>query len=202
MLELLMQLDRDIFLFFNGLHALWLDPVMFYISEKFFWIPLYMLLLWFCIKHYGWRVLMILVFIALLITITDQLTGFMKVAFQRLRPSRDENLADLVHIVNGSRGGRFGFVSAHAANSFALAVFMIHLLRDKISYIAPVLLIWATLKAYSRIYLGVHYPGDILGGAIVGIISALIIIELWKVAQKRIYPAPLNKFEPLPGKDQ
>ncbi|TVQ11623.1 MAG: phosphatase PAP2 family protein [Bacteroidetes bacterium] len=201
MLEFLMQLDRDLFLFFNGLHAPWLDPVMYYISEKFFWIPLYVLLLWFCKKHYGWQTLMILIMVALLITITDQLTGLMKDFFQRFRPSRDENLADLVHIVYGKRGGRFGFVSAHAANSFALAVFMIHLLRGKIKYIAPVLLTWATMKTYSRMYLGVHYPGDLIGGAIVGILSALIIIELWKVVQKRIYPAPLNKFEP-PGKAQ
>lgn len=201
MLEFLMQLDRDLFLFLNGLHAAWLDPVMYYISEKFLWIPFYMLLLWFCIRYYGWKTVMIMLLVALLITITDQLTGFMKDSFQRFRPSRDESLADLVHIVYGKRGGRYGFVSAHAANSFALAVFMIHLLRGKIPYITPVLLVWASLKAYSRIYLGVHYPGDILGGAIVGIVTALIIIELWKVAQKRIYPAPLNKFEP-PGEDQ
>ncbi len=196
MLDFLMQLDRDLFLFLNGLHTSWLDPVMYYISNKFFWIPFYMILLGLCIKYYGWRTLMIVIFIALLITVTDQFTNLMKDSFERLRPSRDGSLEGLVHLVYGKKGGKYGFVSGHASNSFALAVFIIYLLKSKLKYIAPVMLVWASLKAYSRIYLGVHYPGDIIGGAIVGTLIALVFIELWKVASKKIYPPPLDKFEP------
>jgi undecaprenyl-diphosphatase len=185
MLEFLLELDREVFLFLNGLHTPWLDPVMYYISEKFFWIPFYMLLLWACYRQYGWKVLLILLLSAVLITMSDQLSGLLKSTVQRFRPSRDETLEGLVHIVYGKRGGRFGFVSSHAANSFALAIFMIHLLRNKVKYIVPVMITWASLKSYSRIYLGVHYPADIIGGAILGIVCALIIIQLWKFILSR-----------------
>ncbi len=187
MIEFLKKIDLEVFLFLNGLNAPWLDPVMYYISAKFFWIPFYALLLYFCYKYYGWRsLLIIMLLVALMITFTDQFTGFMKDYFQRYRPSRDENLEGLVHTVYGRRGGRYGFVSAHAANSFALAVFMIHLLRDKLKYIAPVMITWASLKAYSRIYLGVHYPGDIIVGTLIGILAALLIIELWKYINRKL----------------
>lgn len=186
MLEYLMQIDLDLFLFLNGLNAPWLDPVMYWVSDKYFWIPFYAVLLWFVYKHYGWKnTLLILLFIVLLITLTDQITGFMKSYFQRFRPSRDETLEGLVHTVKGYRGGRFGFVSSHAANSIALALFMIHLLKIRVRKIVPVLLLYAFLNSYSRIYLGVHYPGDILGGLMVGIIIAVLISKLWTFVAKR-----------------
>ncbi len=187
-MEFLLNADRDLFLFLNGLHASWLDMPMYWISNKFFWIPLYMLLLFLVFRHYGWkRALLILLAIALLITLSDQITGFMKGYFQRPRPSHNESLAGLVHTVKGYRGGAWGFVSSHAANSLALALFMISLLAKKIRFIAPIMLTFAILNAYSRIYLGVHYPADILGGMVIGIVVALLVITLWKWADRRLF---------------
>lgn len=192
MLEFLMELDKEVFLFLNGLNASWLDPVMYYISEKFFWVPFYVLLLWFCYKNYGWKTtLFIMLFAILLITMSDQVSGIIKKATQRLRPSRDESLADLVHFVR-KRGGGYSFVSAHASNSFALALFMIHLLRKKVRFIVPVMITWAVLKSYSRIYLGVHYPADVIGGVILGILCAMLIIQVWEFFYRK-YFIHLNK---------
>ena len=188
MLEYLMQLDKELFLFLNGLNTDWLDPIMYYISYKFFWIPFYILLLWICYKHYSWKTtLFILLFVAILITMSDQISGLIKDLTQRFRPSRDESLRDLVHIVFGYRGGGYSFVSAHASNSFALALFMIHLLKNKIRFIVPVMITWAILKSYSRIYLGVHYPADVIGGIILGILCAMIIIQVWDFLYRKYF---------------
>lgn len=190
MIEFLMQLDRDLFLFLNGLNAPWLDPVMFYISERFFWIPFYIVLLAILTRYYAWKVLLILLFIVLLVVLTDQISVLIKDTVQRYRPSRDPSLEELVHIVNGRRGGRFGFVSSHASNSFGFAVFMIFLLRKHLRYIAPVMLSWAFLKTYSRLYLGVHYPGDLIFGALLGVLCAWFVIWLWKMVQKNTFLTP------------
>lgn len=188
MLEYLMQLDKELFLFLNGLNANWLDPVMYYISYKFFWIPFYVLLLWFCYRHYGWKTtLFIMLFVVFLITLSDQGSGLIKKSTLRLRPSRDENLGDLVNLVYGYRGGGYSFVSAHASNSFALALFMIHLLKNKIRFIVPVMITYAVLNAYSRIYLGVHYPADMIGGVILGILCALLIIQVWDFFYRKYF---------------
>jgi undecaprenyl-diphosphatase len=188
MLEYLMELDKELFLFLNGLNAGWLDPIMYYISYKFSWIPFYILLLWFCYKHYGWRTtLFIMLFAAILITLSDQTSNLIKDSTQRLRPSRDENLRDLVNLVYGYRGGGYSFVSGHATNSFALAFFMIHLLKNKIRFIAPVMITYAILNAYSRIYLGVHYPADMIGGVILGILCAMLIIQVWNFFYRKYF---------------
>ena len=107
-----------------------------------------------------------------------------KDVFQRFRPCHNPDIANLVHLVDGC-GGKFGFVSSHAANSFALALFTGLLLRKHYKYILPIMLFWAALVSYSRIYVGVHYPGDILGGAILGTVIGIFVYWLMKIVNKR-----------------
>jgi undecaprenyl-diphosphatase len=189
MLDFMLQLDRDLFLFLNSLHTPWLDPVMFLISDRFAWVPLYLWLLYISVKRYGWRAIYFIICIALLIALSDQVTGFMKSYFQRFRPSRDENLGDLVHIVNNYRGGKYGFVSSHAANAFALAIFVSQIFRKKVKYLVPVMLTYAVLNAYSRIYLGVHYPADVIVGGLIGIMLAMIMIPGWRYVSRQYIPS-------------
>lgn len=153
------------------MHNSFFDFLMYWISYKLTWIPFYLFLLALVIKHYKLRTLDILVFVALLITLSDQLTVHcFKDVFHRLRPCHDPVIKDLVHLVNGECGGSFGFVSSHAANSFAICFFVIQILGKKIKYLTRGMIIWAAVISYSRIYLGVHYPFDVFCGALLGIL--------------------------------
>ena len=174
MIDQLIELDKELFLFFNGMHAAWLDPVMDWFSETLFWLPLHVFLLVQILKSYKKESILILIAIAITITLADQITtSFMKPFFERLRPSHEPSLDGLVHLVNNYRGGKFGFASSHAANTFGVALFLTLLFRRSKPWIAW-LFLWAALVSYTRIYLGVHYPGDILVGAIVGMLCALL----------------------------
>ncbi|MDR4988832.1 MAG: phosphatase PAP2 family protein [Bacteroidales bacterium] len=190
MLEFLKELDQQLFLFLNSLHVSWLDDPMYFIAGKYNWIPFYMFLTVLIFKKYRYKGFLVMLFVIVLITMSDQLANVLKSSTMRLRPSNDPEIADLVHIVRGHRGGRFGFVSGHAANSFALAIFVIRLLKDRFGWIVPLMLVWACLKSYNRIYLGVHYPGDVLGGALLGILIALALYQLWLFTIKKFFPDP------------
>jgi undecaprenyl-diphosphatase len=173
MIEFLIQMDQEIFLALNGFHAPWLDPIMYFISKTWVWVPLYAVLVWFIFKDHGRDGWLILLGVTLTIILADQITTtFMKPFFSRLRPSHEPLLENLVHIVKGYKGSRFGFASSHAANTFGAATFMFLLFGKTRRWIA-FLFAWAALVTYSRIYLGVHYPGDIVVGALVGMLSAL-----------------------------
>jgi undecaprenyl-diphosphatase len=172
MIEFLLELDKKLFLELNAYHADWLDPIMLYITSKLVWIPFYIIIAYFIFKQEGRKGFLALICIALTILLADQITtSFMKPFFARYRPSHEPALHDLVHIVNGDRGGKFGFASSHAANTFGLATFVFLFFRHRTKKVAWIFL-WAAIVSYSRIYLGVHYPGDIIVGGLVGMACA------------------------------
>jgi undecaprenyl-diphosphatase len=170
MIESLLQLDQELFLALNGLHSESMDAVMLFISGKLQWVPLYIILLTFVFRKYGKTTWVILIGAALTITLADQISvKLFKDVFERLRPCHNPEIAELVHIVNNKCGGQFGFVSSHATNTFGIATFLGLLLKSRNSKLALYLLLfWAAIVSYSRVYLGVHYPLDIIGGAILG----------------------------------
>ncbi|ELR70904.1 putative membrane-associated phospholipid phosphatase [Fulvivirga imtechensis AK7] len=188
MLETLIELDKELFFFLNGLHTSWLDSIMFWVSDKLIWIPFYAWLLYLIIKEYKWKSIIWLIGIGLAIAASDQiLSGFMKPFFERYRPSRDPELEGLVHIVNGYTGGRYGFASSHAGNVFALAIFLYSLFKEKYKWIGW-LFLWAGIVSYSRVYLGVHYPGDIIVGAVIGTSMGWLFYTLSDRVRRKYYP--------------
>lgn len=167
-METLLELDRELLLTLNSLHTAWLDPIMFWLTKTLVWLPLYLFLLFLAIKNFKKDTWMVLLGIGITILLADQVTsGFMKPYFARLRPSQEPSLQGLLHLVNGYKGGKYGFASGHAANTFGTATFFFLLFRARYTWI-PWLFFWAVLMTYTRIYLGVHYPGDILVGGLLG----------------------------------
>ena len=169
MLEQLRAWDEQLLLFLNGLNAPWLDTVAFWLTKTECWIPLYALLLYLIFSKHKKEAWFVLAGIALSLVLSDQITsGIMKPFFERLRPSHEPGLEGVLHIVNGYRGGLYGFVSSHAANTAGVALFVFLLFRSVYRY-AWTIFVWAAVVSYTRIYLGVHYPGDVFIGVLVGL---------------------------------
>ncbi len=169
MLDTLKRIDTELFLFLNGKHTPFLDFIMYWASDQFIWIPFYGLLLAYMVYRLRRDSLYVIVAIALLITLSDQISSHLiKFLVRRPRPSHVEELAGMIHLSKAGPGGLYGFVSSHASNSFALALFFVLVLPRADRWLKILLLSWAVLVSYSRIYNGVHYPGDVLGGMVVG----------------------------------
>ena len=180
-MEALGTLDERFFLFLNGLHTDWMDKVMIAVTQMWVWLPLYLLMVYWTVKQYGKRCWWIFIALGIVVLCSDQLSAHVcKPLFQRLRPCYNVDLQDLIYLPKGMAGGKYGFVSSHAANTFAIAAFMTAALRKNRAWVGIVLYLWAFISSYSRIYLGFHYPGDIFCGAVFGILVGLI---LWKVFQ-------------------
>lgn len=165
---ILHQLDQTVFLAINGTHDRIVDFIMYYVSEKWLWIPFYIWLLYVLYRNYTKKVLWFLPVIALVITLSDQTCNLVKNIVQRPRPCHAAELQGIVHLVYDKCGGAWGFISSHAANSMALAVFVWMMLPKGYTDLRRELIAYVLLIAYSRIYLGAHYPADILGGWITG----------------------------------
>ena len=181
MIEWLINIDTSTTIYLNSLHNSLFDSVMLFVSGKLSWVPLYLVLIFFAYKKAeNLKVFLIfLVSVAILITIADQSSvKLFKNVFERLRPCHCEQIRNSIHILNNHCGGQFGFVSSHATNMFALAIFLSLFFKNKT--VTILLVVWATIVAYSRIYLGVHYLGDVLGGAILGTVIAFIVYYIFK----------------------
>ena len=180
-MENLSSIDSRLFLFLNGLHVDWMDKVMVLVTDMWMWFPLYLLLIYWAIKQYGKRCWWVFLALGIVVLCTDQLASHVcKPVFHRLRPCYNVDFQDLIYLPKGMAGGRYGFVSSHAANTFGVAAFLTPVLRKYRPWPAIMLFLWAFISSYSRIYIGYHYPGDILCGALLGILIGLI---LWKVFQ-------------------
>lgn len=167
MIETLKKWDEDLFLWINSFHADWLDPVILQMTETITWIPLYAYLIFRIFKQDRANIWWVLGGVALTILIADQFTsGFLKPLMERLRPCHDPRWEGMIHNY-GRCGGLYGFVSSHAANTFGMAVFLNLKLNRKIKNLGW-LYLYAAVVSYTRIYLGVHYPFDILLGALIG----------------------------------
>lgn len=183
-MEKLIQWDTELFLFLNDINSPTWDKIMWFISGKEEWIPLYVLLLGWIIWKFRMKSIWILLLIPVLITLSDQSSvKLFKEVFERLRPCHNPDIQHLVHTVNNKCGAKFGFVSSHAANSFALAGYLSKVF--KIKWFSVFIYLWASVVSYSRVYLGVHYPGDIIGGAILGLVIAWLVYQLLVFVQKK-----------------
>jgi undecaprenyl-diphosphatase len=190
---MLEELDQRLFLLINSRNSGFWDFVMFSISRIVVWIPLYLAILIALGRLYRKKLLVILLFIIIAITLSDQISVFLKNSFERPRPCHAVELEDIVHLVKGHCGGKFGFVSSHAANSFNIALLSLLLIRRR--WFSVTIIIWAAVVGYSRIYLGVHYPGDILCGSLLGALIGWGIYNLYKLTDRKL----LEKRNELSG---
>jgi undecaprenyl-diphosphatase len=186
MLEKILALDTKLFVYLNGLGSETYDGLWLLITKQFNWIPFFVLLLYVLFKKIGLKQsLYLLVFIAILITLTDQTANLFKNGFQRLRPCNNLDIKDTIRIVKAS--DTFSFFSGHAANTMAVATFLFLNFRKKIRYFG-FLFLWPLVFAYSRIYLGLHYPLDILCGYLCGLILGSVMYKVYLEVQKRYFP--------------
>ncbi len=167
------SLDQDITLYLNSMYSDGFDTFFWYVSLKYTWFIMGALLITFLFfKRRPKEALWFLLAVVLMIVCADQLCNLCKYTVQRFRPCWDEEIKDLVHIVNDDRGGKYGFFSAHAAVFFGLAYMTSRFFRNK--YFTATIYVIAVMVAYSRIYLGRHYLGDVLVGAVVGTLFAML----------------------------
>ena len=179
MLEKINKLDTQLFLYLNGKHNAFFDPIMYWASDKLFWIPFYLLIVVILIREYKKNSVYVLLAIGLLITLCDQTaSNLIKGTVKRLRPSHEPTIQKLIHLSEAGKGGQYGFISSHSANAFGLATFLILLLPKKYNRLKITLLVWAILVAYSRIYNGVHYPTDVIVAMILGIGYGFLVKHL------------------------
>ncbi len=181
MADYILALDEKLLLFINELHTPWLDSLMFALTDGKVWIPLFLATIIFIFVKFKGKGFYILLLVGLVILVGDQLSSaLLKPWIGRLRPSHEPHLEGILHIINNYRGGLYSFVSSHATNSFGVATMLWLLLGKHYKWIG-VFFGWAIIFSFTRVYLGVHYPGDVLAGAILG---AAIAWGIYKLLQK------------------
>jgi undecaprenyl-diphosphatase len=179
----IVQFDQQIFLLINGLHSTWLDPVMWAVSSKYLWYPFYLVLIYFIVLKRKKEFWITLIAITIMIILSDQSANLVKDYMQRPRPTHNPDISFLVHTLKGYVGGYYGFVSSHASNAFAVAGFTAFFFNRR--WFTILIFIWACLISYSRIYLGVHYPLDVIGGGLLGLSIGIFMyhLEHWAISR-------------------
>ncbi|MCB0382587.1 MAG: phosphatase PAP2 family protein [Psychroserpens sp.] len=183
MLEELVKLDTELFVYLNGLGTESWDGFWMFYTTKFNWIPFYGLLLYLMYKRINNTKVFLytLLIIVLMVTFTDQITNlFKRILVMRLRPCYNPEIENIIRLVKSTCGGKHGYFSGHASNSMAVAVFTSLMLRAKFKYVPYLLVFWAIGMGYSRIYVGVHYPLDVLSGMLFGAFSGFLFYKLYK----------------------
>ena len=185
MLESILQADQDLFIWLNSLGSEQWDAFWLLVTDEFTFVPLYAILLFLIYKKLGLKTMLLLILvIAAMITFTDQITNLFKHTVKRPRPCRVEEISEMIRFLTGSCG-RYGFFSGHSSNSMAAAVFAGLLLRKHYKHLIFIMLFWSALVAYSRIYVGVHYPLDIFFGMSFGSFAGFIFYKLQLHLRKR-----------------
>lgn len=188
MLEEILKYDKEVFLLLNNLGSETWDGFWMFITNKFSSIPIYLLLIFLSYKQFGVKKTALLVVTAvLMITATNGLADFFKYGVQRLRPCFDTDVNELARLVKDTCGGKYGYFSAHAGNTMAVAVFFSIVLKEKFKLIGILLLIWAALIGFSRIYIGVHFPLDVFTGMVIGLFFGWLFAKLYIFALLKLH---------------
>ncbi len=187
MMQYFEMLDRSLLLFFNGLNTPVLDKIMWFITGTVSWIPLYIFIIFLYFKQFKRKGFLIVLISIITVALCDLVSvNLFKEVFERYRPSQNLEIHHLIHTVKHYRGGLYGFVSSHAANGFGIATISSLIINKKWYYY--LIFIWATTISISRLYLGVHYPGDIIGGALLGISIGYLMYFALKI-NKKVLPS-------------
>lgn len=206
-MEWLEALDRDLLLWLNALHTPWLDPVMWFFTKALGSLPWFAIILVLLYKRYGWQqALAIAAGTGLVVLFCDRISvELFKEVFERYRPSRNLEIRDLLHYHRDDKGypyigGWYGFVSSHATNFFGLAAYFMLWLKGSKRWVAIMLFGWAAFVSYTRIYLGVHYPGDIIAGALLGLLLGFVAFRIVRFAMHKLMSMDVD--HPIPSRSR